>query len=74
VNPFKCLRDKTKHTQESASEILGVERSTIAKWETGAAMPTAKMLPKIASLYGCSVDDLLYDKELYEGSETAAQG
>ena len=45
-------------TQSVASDTLLVDRSTISKWETGEAFPRAEMLPKIAELYGCTIDDL----------------
>lgn len=45
-------------TQSALAEELGVDRSTIAKWETGKANPRADLLPKLAKVLGCSVDDL----------------
>ena len=59
MNAFRRFRDRTSLTQEKASELLGVERSTVAKWETGEALPRAEMLIKAADLYGTTVDDLL---------------
>ena len=53
-----ALRDKAKLTQEELAEKLGVDRSTVTKWETGGALPRASMLPKIASILGCAIDDL----------------
>jgi transcriptional regulator with XRE-family HTH domain len=54
----RALRDAAKLTQDGLAEKLGVDRSTVAKWETGDALPRAGMLPKIASIFGCSIDDL----------------
>lgn len=45
-------------TQLKLSEHLGVDRSTIAKWESGEAMPTADKLPRIAKILNCKIDDL----------------
>ena len=59
MNAFRKFRDTTSLTQEKVSELLGVERSTVAKWETGDAKPRAELLTKIADLYGVTVDDLL---------------
>ena len=53
------LRNAAKLTQDGLAEKLGVDRSTVAKWETGDALPRAGMLPNIASILKCSVDDLL---------------
>ena len=45
--------------QSKFSNLLGVERSTISKWETGKSLPRAELLPKIAQILNCSVDELL---------------
>jgi len=59
MNIFKKYREAASLTQEKTSEQLEVDRSTVAKWETGAAKPRADILPQIAKLYNCTVDDLL---------------
>jgi len=59
MNQFKALREKTGLRQQDVSEKLNVTQSTIAMWETGKNRPRADLLPKIAALYGCTVDELL---------------
>ena len=61
------LREAAKLTQDALAEKLQIDRSTVAKWETGDALPRAAMLPKIASILGCSIDALLCPA----GEETA---
>ena len=56
---FKNAREKIGMTQQAAAAELGVDRTTITKWETGKSLPRAEMLLKIAKLYGCSISDLL---------------
>lgn len=56
---LKTLREKRNLTQETLSEQLGVERSTIAKWETGVAYPTTDNLKKLADILNCSTDKIL---------------
>lgn len=58
---FKQLRLSRNMTQEDVATQLGVQRSTVAMWETTNARPRASMLVKLAALYGCTVDDLLRD-------------
>lgn len=46
-------------TQEELATKLGVDRSTVTKWETGQSLPRTHLLPKLAELFGCTVDELL---------------
>lgn len=54
-------RKKCGMKQEDLAKELGVDRSSVAKWETGKAMPRAKMLRKIAKVLNCTLDDLLME-------------
>ena len=63
MNQFKAKREKAGITQADVAQFLCLQdKSTISKWETGESLPRAEMLPKIAELYGCTVDELLSDK------------
>ena len=66
------LRNRAGITQEHAADKLCVDRSTVAKWEAGASFPRAAMLPKIAALYGCTLDDLLIDNTKTPSDEQPA--
>ena len=37
---------------------LKKDKCTIAKWETGAALPRADKLPELASVLNCEISDL----------------
>ena len=54
----KKLREKAGITQKKLADLLGVNQSTVAMWETGENVPRTNKLPKIAEILGCSVDDL----------------
>lgn len=56
---FKEKRERLNITQKEVARILNVSNTTISMWETGDTLPRADMLPKIAALYGCTIDDLL---------------
>lgn len=56
---IKQFREKNKMKQEEIAVKIGVDRSTIAKWETGAAKPRADKLPALAKILNCTVDQLL---------------
>lgn len=62
MNIIQNLRNKNNLTQEQLALKLNVDRSTIAKWETGEAMPRADKLPELARILECTIDDL-FEKE-----------
>ncbi len=37
---------------------MGVDRAAAFRWEIGTAMPRADKIPKLASLLGCTIDEL----------------
>lgn len=45
-------------TQDQLAEKLGVDRSTVAKWELGKSYPRTSLLPRISEVLGCTVDEL----------------
>lgn len=62
MNNIKFLREKNNLTQESISKIFGISQSTVAKWETGEAMPRSDKLPKLAEILNCRIEDLFKDE------------
>lgn len=63
MNAFEERRKAAKMTQEAVAAALGIDRSTVAKWETGRALPTAEKLLRVARLYGCTADALIQPRE-----------
>ena len=63
MNAIHKIRVKSNLTQEEVARELRIDRSSVAKWETGKADPRADMLVKLAKLFGCTVDELLCDAE-----------
>lgn len=51
-------RKAAGYTQETFAEALGVQRGALSMWETLKAFPSAGILPAIADLLLCTVDDL----------------
>lgn len=64
MNSIQKLRIKANMTQEQLSALLNVDRSTIAKWETGKAMPMAEKLPDISKALNCTIDELFAEAEV----------
>ncbi len=63
MNKIKEQRELAGITQNGLAKALCVDRSAIAKWETGKALPRADKIPKIAEILNCSTDDLFADEK-----------
>ncbi len=59
MNHIRTYREQMKWTQKELAQRLGVERSAVAKWESGKSQPQAARLVALAEIFGCSVDDVL---------------
>ncbi len=58
-NIFKRLRNSCDLTQAEIAEKLGISRSTIGMYETGAREPDFDTLEKIADFFNVDIDYLL---------------
>lgn len=57
---LKAARVNVNMTQEEVAEKVGKKRNTIQNYERGKCMPDIETGKKLASLYGVSVDDLIF--------------
>ena len=63
LNNIKAMRNRAKITQAALAAQLGISQSTIAMWENRCNLPRAGMLPELAKILNCTIDDLLkYDR------------
>lgn len=63
---FISARNNAGISRKSAADALGVSDVAVCLWETGRNLPKASLLPKIAELYGCSIEELLKDNPTRE--------
>ena len=64
VKRLKELRKQTGNlSQQDVADLLGMERSSFSKYETGVANPSMNVLVKLCDLYGVGIDELLGEKE-----------
>ncbi|MZP31356.1 helix-turn-helix domain-containing protein [Heliobacterium undosum] len=56
---LKHLRTNKGLTQEELANILGVERATLASWETGRREPDFETVKKIAAYFSVSLEQLI---------------
>ena len=59
AHTVRKYRKENDLTQKEMAEALGVTFQTVSKWERGEMYPDIMLLPKIAALFGVSVDTLL---------------
>lgn len=55
---LKALRTERKISQGKLASILGVDRSSVSKWESGDRTPELSVGRKIANYFGVSLDYL----------------
>lgn len=52
-------------TQEQVADHLGVTKAAVSKWERGASLPDMGQMPRIASLFAITLDELFgYEPQL----------
>lgn len=60
---LRVFREKVNLTQKELGLAIGVKQHTVSQWETGERVPHADKLPQLASILGCTVDELLAENE-----------
>ena len=58
-------------TQEALAEAMNMDRSSVAKWESGAAYPRFETLNRLSRLLKCSVDELVVSLQKAKDDHTA---
>ena len=64
------LRNKKKMTQQQVAAKLGVSPVTVSVWELGRRVPEPHVFPRIAQLFGTTVDNLLGYSKTAESFKT----
>lgn len=59
LNNLREIRKQKGMTQEALAAFSGVNRVSIAKYETGKSCPGLKTAEKLASALGVTVDELI---------------
>ena len=60
-------------TQEELAEFMGVSKASVSKWETGQSFPDIALLPKLASFFNISIDELMdFRPEMTQGKSAAS--
>ena len=59
---IKKKRLEAGFTQIDLANKLEIDRSTVAKWETGESFPRAEKLIQLAEVLNCTIDELLREE------------
>lgn len=57
-NLIANYRKNLNLTQDALAQKLGVTNQAVSKWESGQACPDIQLLPKLADLFGITIDEL----------------
>lgn len=58
---LKAMRRRAGFTVAQLAERLSVTRATVYFWEQGRYLPNAGLLPELAEILGCTIDELFTD-------------
>lgn len=60
---FLSARRAAGLSQAAVAKELGVTDAAVCMWETGKTLPRASLIPKIATLYKCTIDELFCESD-----------
>lgn len=60
------LRRQNGMSQEKLADLLGISSQAISKWENGHTMPDTSLLPVLAQIFRCSVDEIIMPAYLFD--------
>ena len=59
---LKAARVNAELSQQEAANRLGISKNTLSNYEKYRTIPDIKMSKRIAALYNCSVNDIIFFK------------
>ncbi len=60
------LRKEKGMTQLELAELMGVTDKAVSKWERDLSCPDVNTIPKLAEVFGISVDELMQNRTVQE--------
>lgn len=66
---IRAIRKSRNMTQEELASRLNVSRTAVTMWETGQSLPRTELLPRLAEILGCTVDELLVKEKAPSSGE-----
>ena len=53
------LRKSIGYSQDKLAEIIRISPQAISKWENGHTLPDSSLLPVLAHIFGCTIDQII---------------
>lgn len=60
------LRKQNEMSQEKLAELLCISPQAISKWENGHTTPDTSLLPVLAQIFRCSIDEIIMPAYLFD--------
>ena len=57
---MEAARRNAKLTQIDAAKAIGISKSTLISYEKGRSVPKIDVAKRIATVYGCSVNQIIF--------------
>lgn len=61
MNGFEYFRRRMDLTQMEVAAVMGIDQTTVSRWEKGKKLPRSGKLPRLSLLYHCTIEDLFGD-------------
>jgi len=72
-NKIAYYRKKLSITQDALAQKLGVTNQAVSKWESDQCCPDVMLLPKLADIFGITIDEL-FGREVQTKNEEDSSG
>lgn len=60
---LKAARVNANLTQQEVSQMMGISKSTLIKWEKGQTSPNYFQLVKLCRIYAITIDDIFLQEK-----------
>jgi transcriptional regulator with XRE-family HTH domain/thiamine kinase-like enzyme len=56
---LSALRRESGYSQEKLANMLNISPQAVSKWENGHSLPDTSLLPVLAQVYNCTIDEIV---------------
>lgn len=66
ANNIKALREKKGLRVSDIAKALNISHVSVIQWERGDTMPRAALMPRLANILGCKIDDFFCEDSSFK--------